>query len=59
MFSVVILLLAELALEVPIEFVAVTVKVYVVPPVNPVTVIVPEPACDNIPVTPPGLDVAV
>jgi len=37
-------LLAALGELVPIEFVAVTVKVYVVPAVRPVTVIVPEPA---------------
>jgi hypothetical protein len=40
---VVILLLAPLALPVPTLFVAVTVKVYVVPVVNPFTVIVPDP----------------
>jgi hypothetical protein len=27
--------------------------------VNPFTVIVPEPACDNVPVIPPGDEVAV
>jgi len=36
--------LAELAALVPAEFVAVTVNVYVVPAVNPVIEIVPEPA---------------
>jgi len=53
------LLLAALATEVPIEFVAVTVNVYDVAAVNPVTDIVPEPACDNVFVIPPGLDVEV
>jgi hypothetical protein len=42
--QVVILLLAELAELVPYAFVAVTVKVYETPVVNPLTVIVPEPA---------------
>jgi hypothetical protein len=53
------LLLAALAGPVPTELVAVTVNVYAVPVVSPETVIVPEPAWDNVPVTPPGLDVAV
>jgi len=39
--------------------VAVTVNVYVVAAVNPDTVIVPEPEVDNVPVIPPGEDVAV
>jgi hypothetical protein len=50
---------AELAVLVPIALVAVTVNVYVVPVVNPFTVIVPEPACDIVPVMFPGDDVAV
>jgi hypothetical protein len=54
-----VLLLAELAEPVPTELVAVTVNVYAVPAVKPDTVIVPLPACDNVPVNPPGLDVAV
>jgi hypothetical protein len=33
--------------------------VYAVFAVKPLTVIVPEPAVDNVPVTPPGEDVAV
>jgi hypothetical protein len=49
---------AELA-ELPTAFVANTVNVYDVEPVKPVTVIVPEPDCDKVPVIPPGLDVAV
>jgi hypothetical protein len=55
----VIELLAALAALVPTAFVAVTVNVYEVPFVKPVTLIVPEPACDIVPVIPPGLDVAV
>ena len=47
---------AELAKLVPIVFVAVTVKVYAVPLVRPVTVI--ELAVP-LPVLPPGLEVAV
>jgi hypothetical protein len=54
-----VLLLAELANPVPTELVAVTVNVYAVPPVKPDTVIVPDPACDNVAVTDPGLDVAI
>jgi ABC-type uncharacterized transport system permease subunit len=47
---------AELAGLVPLAFVAVTVKVYAVPLVSPVTVIgLAEPA----PVKPPGLEVTV
>jgi hypothetical protein len=42
--AVVILLEAALAALVPIVLVAVTVNVYAVPPVNPDTVIVPDPA---------------
>jgi hypothetical protein len=53
------LLLAELAALVPIGLVAVTVNVYAVPVVKPETVIVPEPAWLNVPVIPPGLEVAV
>jgi len=44
---------------VPTAFVAVTVKVYAVPLVSPVTVIVPLPAWVSVPVWPPGDDVAV
>jgi hypothetical protein len=55
----VIELLAELAALVPTELVAVTVNVYDVPDVKPLTVIVPEPDVDNVPVIPPGEDVAV
>jgi hypothetical protein len=43
----------------PTALVALTVNVYAVPFVNPETVIVPEPACDKVPVTPPGEEVAV
>jgi hypothetical protein len=50
---------AELAALVPRALVAVTVNVYAVPSVKPVTVIVPEPACETVPVMPPGEDVAV
>jgi hypothetical protein len=39
--------------------VAVTVNVYAVPVVKPVTAIVPEPAWLNVPVPPAGIDVAV
>jgi hypothetical protein len=53
------LLLAALEAPVPTEFVAATVKVYAVPEVNPVTVIVPDPALTSVPVRPPGLEVAV
>ena len=52
------LLAAEAALT-PIEFVAVTVNVNAVLAANPVTEIVPEPACESVAVTPPGLAVAV
>jgi hypothetical protein len=45
--------------EVPTVFVAVTVNVYAVPPVSPVTVTVPALAPDTVPVFPPGFDVAV
>ena len=49
-------LLAELAAELPLEFVATAVNVYAVPLVNPVTVIgLDEP----VPVMFPGLDVTV
>jgi len=47
--------LSELAKDVPLAFVAVTVKVYAVPFVKPETVIGDDP----VPVRPPGLDVAV
>jgi hypothetical protein len=50
---------AELAVPVPTAFVAVTVKVYAVPLVSPVTVIVPLPACAKVPVIPSGDEVAV
>jgi len=50
---------AEDAVEVPAEFVAVTVNVYRVPAVRPVTEIVPLPACEIVPVIPPGEEVAV
>jgi hypothetical protein len=49
-------LLVEEAILVPIAFVAVTVNVYVVPFVKPVTVIGDEPP---VPVNPPGLEVTV
>ena len=45
--------------EVPAAFVAVTVNVYEVPTVSPVTVIWPEPARDTVAVPPAGLEVAV
>lgn len=47
------------AAEVPAAFVAVTVNVYEVLAVSPVTVIVPEPAWDTVPVTEPVSEVAV
>jgi hypothetical protein len=50
------LLLAALAGPVPVAFVALTVKVYAVPVVNPVTVIGEDAP---LPVKPPGLDVTV
>jgi len=53
------LLLAALDAPVPMAFVAATVKVYEVPDVNPETEMVPEPAVLNVPVMPPGDDVAV
>jgi hypothetical protein len=53
------LLLAALAALVPIELVAVTVKVYEVLSAKPDTVIVPDPAWLSVPVIPLGLDVAV
>ena len=43
----------------PTPLVAYTVNVYAVPVVKPFTVIVPEPACDIVPVWPPGLATAV
>jgi len=45
--------------EVPAALVAVTVKVYGVLAVSPVTVMVPEPSWFTMPVLPPGLDVAL
>jgi hypothetical protein len=56
---VVIELLAAEAAPVPIAFAAVTVNVYAVFCDSPVTLIVPEPACESVPVPPEGLDVAV
>jgi hypothetical protein len=53
------LLLAALAALVPTGLVAVTVNVYEVVGLKPVTVIVPEPAVARVPVIPPGEDVAV
>jgi hypothetical protein len=50
------LLLAALAGPVPVALVAVTVKVYAVPVVNPVTVIGEDAP---VAVIPPGLEVAV
>ena len=47
------------AAEVSFAFVAVTVNVYEVPTVSPVTVIWPEPAWERVPVPPAGLEVAV
>jgi len=49
----------EDGVEVPAAFVAVTVNVYGVPAVSPVTVIVPEPAWDTVPVKEPLSEVAV
>jgi hypothetical protein len=43
----------------PTLLVAYTLKVYAVPAVKPVTAIVPEPACDKVPVILPGVDIAV
>jgi hypothetical protein len=53
------LLEAALAAPVPISLVAVTVNVYAVPLVKPVTVITPLPAWLKVPVWFSGLDVAV
>jgi hypothetical protein len=50
---------AALAAPCPTAFVALTVNVYDVEPVKPVTEIVPDPACDKVPEPPAGLDVAV
>jgi hypothetical protein len=47
------------AREVPATFVAVTVNVYAVPFVSPVTAMVPEPDWDRVPVPPAGFEVAV
>ena len=47
------------AAEVPFAFVAVTVNAYEVPAVSPVTVIVPDPAWDTVPVIAPVFEVAV
>ena len=47
------------AVDVPSELVAVTVKVYAVEAVSPVTVIVPAVAPAKVPVKPPGDEVAV
>jgi hypothetical protein len=52
-------LLAELDALLPTELVAYTVNVYDVPLVKPLTVIVPEPAVDKLPVMLPGLETAV
>jgi hypothetical protein len=48
-------LLADDSLELPLEFVALTVKVYDVEAVKPLTVIGDDP----VPVKDPGVDVAV
>jgi hypothetical protein len=53
-----LLLDALLALS-PTELVAFTTNVYVVPELKPETVMVPEPEVDNVPVMPPGDEVAV
>jgi hypothetical protein len=51
---------ADDAADVPWLFVAVTVNVYAVPDVKPVTVIALLHVAEaNVPVLPPGLDVAV
>ena len=55
----VIELLEPLAEPVPAALVAVTVNVYEVAAVRPVTEIVPEPDCDKVPEPPAGLEVAV
>jgi hypothetical protein len=57
--AVVMLLDAALCAELPTAFVAYTLKVYDVTGVKPETVIVPEPACDKVPVMLPGVDIAV
>ena len=57
--TVVIELEGDDATESPTELKAFTVNVYAVPAVNPVIVIVPLPACERVPVMPPGFDVAV
>jgi hypothetical protein len=53
------LLLAALAALVPAALVDVTVNVYAVLALNPVTVMVPEPAWLKVPVPPAGLLTAV
>ncbi len=45
--------------DVPATFVAVTVNVYEVPFVSPVTAMVPDPDWDRVPVPPAGFEVAV
>jgi hypothetical protein len=57
--AVVTLFDAALAGPVPIILVAVTVNVYEVLADKPLTVTVPEPAWLNVPVIPPGEEVAV
>jgi hypothetical protein len=56
---VVILFDDELDELFPAALVAYTVNVYAVPVVKPLTVMVPEPDCDTVPVIPPGEDTAV
>ena len=58
-FKVVIELEALEATDVEVPLFAVTVNVYVVSGLNPVIVIVPEPAWVKVAVIPPGDDVAV
>ena len=43
----------------PAAFVAVTVNVYTVPAVSPLTFMAPSPGCSKVPDPPAGLDVAV
>ena len=56
---VVIDALADEEVPLPAALVANTVNVYAVLLLNPETVMFPEPACETVPVIPPGEDTAV
>jgi hypothetical protein len=51
--------LGKLGIPAPRALVAYTLNVYPIPAVNPLTVIVPDPAWLSVPVIPPGLLTAV